>query len=109
VENAETAVSFARMVNDAFAAIVRERAPRFTSLATLPLNDPAASVAELDRAMTQLGFPGAMLFSNVNGVALADSRYEPLYQRANKLKAVLYIHPESPLGVEAMTEYWLMP
>ena len=59
--------------------------------------------------MTQLGFPGAMLFSNVNGVALADERYWPLYQRANELDAVLYIHPESPVGVEAMTDYWLMP
>src|SRR4051812_20610461 len=102
VESPATAVDFARTVNDAFAAIVRERSPRFASLATLPLNDPAASVAELDRAMTRLGFPGAMLFSNVNGVALADPRYEPLWKRANELKAVLYIHPESPVGVEAM-------
>ena len=109
VEEPATAVAFARMVNDAFAKIVRERAPRFASLATLPLNDPAASVTELERAMTQLGFPGAMLFSNVNGVALADERYEPLYRKANALKAVLYIHPESPVGVEAMTDYWLMP
>ena len=109
VEDPATAVVFARMVNDAFAQIVRERSPRFTSLATLPLNDPAASVAELDRAMTQLGMPGAMLFSNVNGVALADARYLPLYEKANQLGAVLYIHPESPVGVEAMTDYWLMP
>ena len=109
VEEPATAVAFARMVNDAFGQIVRERAPRFTSLATLPLNDPVASVVELERVMTTLGFPGAMLFSNVNGVALADARYQPLYKRANELKAVLYIHPESPVGVEAMTEYWLMP
>ena len=109
VESAETAVKFARMVNDAFAQIVRERAPRFASLATLPLNDPAASVAELERAMKTLGFPGAMVFSNVNGVALADARYGPLWKRAHELKAVIYIHPESPVGVEAMTEDWLMP
>src|SRR6185503_19316764 len=109
VEEPETAVKFARMVNDAFARIVKERSPRFTALATLPLNDPAASVAELERAMKTLGFPGAMLFSNVNGVALADERYLPLYEKANSLGAVLYIHPESPLGVEAMTDYWLMP
>jgi aminocarboxymuconate-semialdehyde decarboxylase len=109
VEDPATAVGFAQLVNDAFAQIVRERSPRFAALATLPLNDPAASVVELDRAMTRHGFPGAMLFSNVNGVALADERYWPLYQRANQLGAVLYIHPESPVGVEAMTEFWLMP
>ncbi|MFP5378483.1 MAG: amidohydrolase family protein [Vicinamibacteria bacterium] len=101
------AVEMARHVNDAFAAAARDRA-RFTALATLPLNDPAASVVELERAMA-LGLPGAMVFSNVNGVALADARYEPLWQKADALGAVIYIHPAHPLGVEAMEQYWLMP
>jgi aminocarboxymuconate-semialdehyde decarboxylase len=109
VEPPDRAVRFARLVNDAFAAIVRERSPRFAALATLPLCDPAASVAELSRAMTTLGMPGAMLFSNVNGVALADPRFEPLYAEANRLGAILHIHPTDPVGVEAMTDYWLMP
>ncbi len=109
VEPPDRAVRFARLVNDAFAKIVRERSPRFSALATLPLCDPAASVAELTRAMTQLGLPGAMLFSNVNGVALADKRFEPLYAEANRLGAILHIHPTDPVGVEAMTDYWLMP
>src|SRR5678815_5083875 len=55
VEEPQRAVRLARMVNDAFAKIVKERSPRFASLATLPLNDPSASVAELTRAMTELG------------------------------------------------------
>ena len=59
--------------------------------------------------MTELGMPGAMLFSNVNGVALADTRFEPLYAEANRLGAILHIHPTDPVGVEAMTDYWLMP
>ena len=59
--------------------------------------------------MTQLRLPGAMLFSNVNGTALADERFWPLYEKANELGAVLYIHPNHPISVEAMTEYWLMP
>jgi aminocarboxymuconate-semialdehyde decarboxylase len=109
VETPDVAVEWARMVNDAFAQIVRERPGRFTALATLPLNDPAASVLELERAMTQLGFPGAMVFSNVNHVALADARFEALWKTADVLRAVIYIHPTDPLGVEAMTDYWLMP
>ena len=109
VEPPDRAIRFARLVNDAFARIVRERSPRFNALATLPLNDATASVAELRRAMTELNLPGAMLFSNVNGVALADERYFPLYEEANRLGAVLHIHPTDPVGVEAMTEFWLMP
>ncbi len=109
VEPPQRAVQLARLVNDSFAAIVRERSPRFTALATLPLCDPQASVTELRRAMTELHLPGAMLFSNVNGVALADSRFDSLYAEANRLGAVLHIHPTDPVGVEAMTDYWLMP
>ena len=96
-------------MNEAFHAIVTERGPRFASLATLPLNDPKASVAEFRHATEQLRFPGAMLFSNVNGVALSDERFWPLYELANDMGAVLHIHPTHPVGVEAMTDYWLMP
>jgi aminocarboxymuconate-semialdehyde decarboxylase len=109
VETPDRAAALARLVNDAFAAVAKERSAHFTALATLPLNDPAASVKELRRAVEELGLKGAMLFSNVNGVALADARYRPLYEAADAMGAVLYIHPTNPVGVEAMTEYWLMP
>ena len=109
IESLPRAIALARLVNDSLAAVARSRGQRFTALATLPLNDPAASAAELERAVSELGLRGAMLFSNVNGVALADRRYWPLYERADALQAVLYIHPIHPVGVAAMTEYWLMP
>src|SRR5688572_32270248 len=62
VESPELAWKLASLVNDAFAGIVSERRPRFTALATLPLNDPKPSVKELKRAIDELGFPVAMLF-----------------------------------------------
>jgi aminocarboxymuconate-semialdehyde decarboxylase len=109
VEAPERAVDLARLVNDAFADVASTRSHRFAALATLPLNDPDASAKELERAVTVLGLPGAMLFSNVNGVPLADRRFWPLYETADSLGAVLYIHPNHPVSVEAMQEYWLMP
>ena len=109
VETPERAAALARLVNDAFADVVTTRGGRFAALATLPLNDPPASTRELERAMTTLGLPGAMVFSNVNGVPLADRRFWPLYEKANELGAVLYIHPNHPISVEAMTAFWLMP
>ena len=109
VETPAIAAEWARLVNDCMGKIAKERATHFSALATLPLNDPAASVVELERAMKEHGLPGAMLFSNVNGVPLADDRYLPLWKKADDLGAVLQIHPEYPLGVEAMKKYWLMP
>ena len=104
VERPALSVQWATLVNDCLGKIARERSKHFSALATLPLNDPAASVIELERAMKEHGLPGAMLFSNVNGVPLADARYLPLYQKADELGAVLHIHPMYPLGVEAMKE-----
>jgi aminocarboxymuconate-semialdehyde decarboxylase len=109
VEAPETAVGFAQLVNDAFAEVIRTKQGRFTALATLPLNVPDASAKELERACRDLHLAGAMVFSNVNGVGLDDARFWPLYEAANDLKAVMYIHPTHPVGVEAMTDYWLMP
>lgn len=109
VESPRYAAKLASLVNDAFAEIVSARRPRFASLATLPLNDPGAAERELRRAIEELRMPGAMLFSNINGGALADERFWPLYEIADATGAVLHIHPTSPVGVEAMTQYWLMP
>lgn len=109
IESPERAVELSRLVNDSLSKIMRERGNRFSAMATLPLNDPEASVVELTRAFKELGFKGVMLHSNVNGIALSDQRFWPLYEKADELNAVFYIHPSFPVGVEAMTDYWLMP
>jgi aminocarboxymuconate-semialdehyde decarboxylase len=109
IESPERSIELARIVNDSFAKIVNEHSDQFAALATLPLNDPGASVAEMERAFSDLGFRGVTVFSNINGIALSDSQFWPLYEKADKLNAVFYIHPSFPVGVEAMTDYWLMP
>src|SRR5262249_61977630 len=109
VEPPAVAARLASMVNDEFKEAIDTRGHRFTALATLPLNDPAASLKEFRRATGELGFRGAMLFSNVNGVALSDQRFWPIYEVADDAGAVLYIHPAHPVNVDMMQEYWLMP
>jgi len=109
IESPKQSVELARLVNDSFAKIVNEHGDRFAALATLPLNHPDASVDELERAFSSLGFRGVMVYSNINGIALSDQRFWTLYEKADQLNAVFYIHPSFPVGVEAMTDYWLMP
>jgi aminocarboxymuconate-semialdehyde decarboxylase len=108
LETRERSVELARLVNDAFVGIMKQHGDRFTPLATLPLNDSAASAVEFKRVMDK-GFKGCMVFGNVNGTPLADRRFWPLWQAASDARAVMYIHPTFPLGVEAMQQYWLMP
>ena len=45
----------------------------------------------------------------VNGTALSDERFWPIYEAANDAGAVLYIHPAHPVNIDMMQEYWLMP
>lgn len=109
IEKPDVARQLAAITNDAFARVRDDYAGRFVPLATLPLCDAKASAAEFIRAADELKFPGAMLFSNVNGTGLDHEQFWPIYEAANDRGSVLMIHPTYPLGVEAMTEYWLMP
>jgi aminocarboxymuconate-semialdehyde decarboxylase len=101
------AVAGAKLINDALATAVTRRSRRFAALGTLPLNDPAASMEELGRVVQELGFRGVMVLSHVNGVALADERFFRLYEKAEALDAVIYIHPTSPVAADTMSDYRL--
>jgi aminocarboxymuconate-semialdehyde decarboxylase len=107
VEEPRRGIELARMVNDAFAEAAERHAGRFAPLAALPLQDPDAAVQELDRAVTALGHRGALLFSNVNGRALDDPAYFPLFERAAALDVPLFIHPTNPAAIEAIEAYRL--
>ncbi len=93
VESPQTAVRQARLVNDAFAEVVAAKKGRFAALATLPLNDPAASVAEFERATTQLGFPGAMLFSAIACSSPCDQRYSALPRLPRSISLMSFLAP----------------
>jgi len=88
----------ARQANDLLAAAVREHPDRFVGFATLPTADPKAAADELDRAVAELGFVGALVNSTLgsNGAFLDDPRFEPLLDRFERLDAPLYLHPAPP-------------
>jgi aminocarboxymuconate-semialdehyde decarboxylase len=109
IETPEISVSRCRLINDCLAEMQGEYPERFAALATLPLNAPEACGVELERSLGELGLKGVMVLSNVNGAALYDERFWPLYEAADEAGAVFYIHPNFPVGVEAMTDYMLMP
>ena len=94
--DAETAVWMARGANDRLAEAITAHPDRFAGFAALPTPDPDAAAAELDRAVTTLGFKGAMVHGLTNGVFLDDRRFWPIFERAQALDVPLYIHPAVP-------------
>jgi aminocarboxymuconate-semialdehyde decarboxylase len=108
-ETAERGIKLSRLANDEFGQIKEKYSDRFTALATLPVQDPEAAVAELERAVKECGLPGALLFSNANGRPLDSKEYMPLYEKAIKLDVPLFIHPTTPINYAAMEDYRLVP
>ena len=86
------AVAVARAYNDWLHATYTNVDPRFKGMAIVPMQDPAAAVVELRRAVTELGFLGAMLPSNGLALPLGSPVYWPVYEEANRLGCVLAVH-----------------
>jgi len=90
------AIALAREVNDVTFEAVSAHPERFAALAALPTADPAAAVRELDRAISRLGFKGAMINGATNGVFLDDRRLWPIFECAQALRVPIYLHPSKP-------------
>lgn len=83
----------ARLANDSMAELVMQYPDRFVGFAaSLPLDDPDRALAELDRAMGQLGALGVQVFTNCNGRALDEPRDEPMWARLEALDATVWVH-----------------
>src|ERR1043166_7610616 len=90
----------ARLVNDAMAEASRTHPDRFVALATLPMQDPEAAVAEVERAITELGCRGIYLGTNVRGKELTDPSFLPVFERIDALKVPIFLHPLSVIGAQ---------
>jgi aminocarboxymuconate-semialdehyde decarboxylase len=80
-------------VNDGIAEWVARAPDRFVGLGTVPLQNPPAAVAELERAMTKLGLKGVEILSNVAGSEISDPSLEGFWAKAEALGALVMIHP----------------
>lgn len=105
VEETARGIELARLVNDDFAAGIRQHPGRFQAFAALPLQEPAAAARELERARQELGLAGATFFSNLNGVYPDDQRFYPVYEVADALGIPIFIHPTTPAYPSAFLDY----
>ena len=78
-----TRSALSREANDVAAEAVRRHPTRLRAFATLPLADPAAAVAELERAAA-LGFVGTMVYGRVGDVPLDDPRFDEVLARGRR-------------------------
>jgi len=90
------AAALAREAND-FASDAMQRYPsRFAAFAALPLAAPNRAAEELERAVREQGFLGALINGHHRGRYLDDKFFAPLLARAESLDVPIYVHPTQP-------------
>ncbi len=87
----------ARIGNDALVEwrdLHPDRFPGF--IATLPMNNPEASLIEAKRAVEELGALGVQLYTHVNGQALDQPQFMPLFEYMAECAKPIWLHPLRP-------------
>jgi 2,3-dihydroxybenzoate decarboxylase len=98
--DAGTAVRLSKDTNDILAAAVQRHPGRLLGFACLPMQAPDEAASELERAVTQLGFKGALINGHTNGEYYDSEKFWPVWERAEALQAPIYLHPANPWRVD---------
>jgi 5-carboxyvanillate decarboxylase len=94
--DADKATGLARSANDELASAIANHPTRYSGLAAIAPQNPAAAAKELERAVTKLGLKGAIVNSHTHGEYLDNEKYWDILAACEALDVPLYIHPNTP-------------
>lgn len=80
---------------------------RFVGLGTIPMQDPALAVRELERCVRELGLPGVQIGTNVNGKYFDDPGVQEVLAAAESLGACVFVHPWEMYGQDKIKPFWM--
>jgi aminocarboxymuconate-semialdehyde decarboxylase len=92
-DNEEAASTTAAWANDWYAEVVGKHTGRLRAFACTPMPHVDASLAEIDRALGDLGMSGVTMTTSVLGRPLTDPHFAPIFEELDRRRAVLYLHP----------------
>ena len=92
----DEAVGFATFANDWLADKIKAHPDRFAGLAACAPQDPAAAAKEIERGVGKLGLKGVIINSHTHGEYLDNEKFWPIFEAAEAMDAVIYIHPQGP-------------
>ena len=103
---AEIAIPAARKVNEGIAAFAAYRRDRLVPFGTVPMQDGAAAVAELEYCVAQLGFKGVQVLTNVGGAELSNPRFAGFWAAAERLGVLVVIHPAGYTEPQRLSRFY---
>ena len=89
----DIAVKATRVLNDGIAEYCAQRPDRFIGFGSVPMQDAAEAVKELERCMGALKFKGVQILTNIAGKELSDPQFAAFWTRAEELGALVVLHP----------------
>jgi aminocarboxymuconate-semialdehyde decarboxylase len=107
--DAQTVAAMHRECNDEVHQMTMDHPQRFAGLATLPMQDVKAAIAELERCVVQLGLKGAMINDHVNGHTFDEPEFLPFWKEAERMGALILIHQARPTLVLQRIERYHLP
>ena len=102
----EDTLDLAKILNDHIAGIVDKYPSRFIGLGTLPMQDPALAIRELERCL-DIGLAGIQIGTHINDWNLDAPEVFEVLQAAETLGAAVFVHPWDMMGKDQMPKYWL--
>jgi aminocarboxymuconate-semialdehyde decarboxylase len=91
-----------RFLNEYTAELCHESEGHLLGLAAVPLQDVQAAIAELRYATTELGLIGVEIGSNINGLPIGDSRFDPFFAACAALDVPVFVHAIKPAGMDRL-------
>jgi aminocarboxymuconate-semialdehyde decarboxylase len=101
--------AFARMQNENVAAIVSRHPHRFVGMATVPLQDTALAITELEHARDQLGLGAVEIGTCPAGRDFDDPALFPFFAACRDLRIAVFVHPATPLLGQERLSKWYFP
>ncbi len=105
---ADEGLAWSRFINACMWEALRDQ-PRFTPLATVPLQDGALAAEVLGEALEH-GFGGVMIGTLPKGDrgVLDDPSLDPFWEMASRLEAPIFLHPMFICGEPRVADYDLV-
>lgn len=89
---ADISTEMSRVYNQALSHLVQENPEKLSAVGTVPLTHPNKAAQILAEAMNN-GLKGSIIGPGVDGHMLSDDFFQPFFEEANRLGAILFIHP----------------
>lgn len=105
----QAGVDFASVQNDGLVAMAAAHAGRFAVLGTLPLQQPEAAAAEVERIAAMPTVRGVEIGTNVNGALLDDRTLDPVWSALESAGLPVWVHPDQRTiaGADRLSRYYL--